>query len=263
MFIINFLSQKLVHKLKFAINDLAIKLRTVRIFILILTLLIFFLLHSFNVFSTILLNVTEHLNKFAVNYGFILENIYIEGQKHTHSDQIYAAIDNKMTQPVTTLNLKKIKKHLELVSWIKHAIVELELPNSLYIAIIERQPIAIWQHQNILYLIDNEGNAILEKNLKPFIDLIIVVGEDAPLQVMPLLNILKEDQQLFSLINAAIRVGERRWNIRFKDGLEVKLSEEDPAKDWNYIIKLYRNKNLFAPEIKVIDLRVSDRLYIN
>jgi cell division protein FtsQ len=73
---------------------------------------------------------------------------------------------------------------------------------------------------------------------------------------------ISKNKELYKQVSSATRVGERRWNIKFSNGLEIMLPEERPEKSWDYVIKLYENKNLFAKGTSVVDLRIPDRLYI-
>lgn len=199
----------------------------------------------------------------AGRMGLTLQHIYLEGMHHTERDSIIKALDIRLGQPILPLSLPAIKERLENIDWVRHATVERQLPNTLHIRIIERKPLAIWQRNGKLFLIDEEGHSMEEDDLKPFSGLLIMVGDDAPLYAESLLEVIKEDPSLFSHITAAIRIGERRWNIRFANGLEVKLPEQNLTAAWRYVIKLDQQKKLFLPTLKTIDLRIADKLYMN
>lgn len=193
--------------------------------------------------------------------NFILKKIYIKNNHFLSKDEIIKSIHIDLNQPIFFINLKSIKAKLEQINWIKSAIITRKLPDILIIEIIERVPIAFWQNEQKLYLLDEEGFIINENNLKPFKDLIILIGEDAALNANSLISILKKNQELYSKISSATRIGERRWNIKFYGGLEIKLPEKNPHDAWDYVIYLYKNQNLFAQDITNIDLRINNRLY--
>src|SRR5690606_16656535 len=91
-------------------------------------------------------------------------------------------------------------------------------------------------------------------------DLPLVVGEDAPSHTAQLLSVLVEFPYLFERVTAAIRVGERRWNIRIKSKdnrreIEVKLPEENPEKAWERLDKLVNSDKILEKDIRTIDLR--------
>lgn len=195
--------------------------------------------------------------------GLTLQHIYVEGKHHTPNNILIAALGVKFEQPILAIPLRQVKEQLEQIDWVKYATVERELPNTLHVKIRERKPLAIWQKAGKLYLVDDEGVKIEEGDLKDFSNLLVLIGDDAPLYARTLLDIIKEDPELYSQITLAVRIGERRWNIRFASGLEVKMPEDNPQEAWHYIIKLYHEKKLFNASITLIDLRIADKLYMN
>ena len=70
------------------------------------------------------------------------------------------------------INIQEVKERLENHIWLKAAIVERQLPSTIYIAVIERTPIAIWQFKQKLYLVDAEGNRIAKHQGQEFDNLI-------------------------------------------------------------------------------------------
>jgi cell division protein FtsQ len=61
---------------------------------------------------------------------------------------------------------------------------------------------------------------------------------------------------------AAVLVGERRWNLRLKNGIDVELPETDAASALERFVTLDRQKNLVTRDILVIDLRLPDRVTV-
>src|SRR3546814_20627940 len=66
------------------------------------------------------------------------------------------------------------------LGWVAEAKVERRLPNTIFIRIIERQPIAIWQHDGRFLLADRQGVTIGRQGIDRFSNLNLVVGENAP-----------------------------------------------------------------------------------
>lgn len=198
----------------------------------------------------------------STKMGFTLQNVYLEGQHHTHSKDILKALDVQIGQPIFSLSLDEMRQRLEKINWVKYAVVERQLPHTLHVHIIERQAVAMWQNAGQLYLIDSQGNTIVEDDMKPFKSMMIMVGDDAPLYTNSLLEMLHQDPSLAKHVASAIRVGERRWNVRFYNGLEVKLPEENKEDAWTFFVQLERNKELLEKNVKHVDLRVPGKVYI-
>ncbi len=160
------------------------------------------------------------------------------------------------------VDIKAIKERLEKVNWVKHAVVERSLPDTLYITIVEREPLALWQENGQLHIIDMDGRIIDDNRIDHFTNLLIVIGDDAPIEVYNILQILTKDTKLFKKIMAITRVSGRRWNVRFDDKLEVKLPENNVESAWDYIIKMNKENLLFNRGHNMIDLRINNKLYI-
>ncbi len=194
--------------------------------------------------------------------GFTTKNIVIEGQKYTSNEQIAKILKIKPGMPILSISLSDLKIRLEKIDWIKHAIIERRLPSDIHVYIIERTPIALGQKDRKLYIIDDEGSIINEKEIASHLHLPIIIGDGAEMYANSLIATLKVDPELFKHIASIIRVSEHRWNVRFDNDIEVKLPEKDLDKSWAKVIKMYKNKSLFAPENAAIDLRIPNKIFI-
>jgi cell division protein FtsQ len=260
-----------------------------------LMLVIFLLLLIFtSVFSGVKDYFSQAWYQFTAKQGFELENVIIQGQVNAPTSDILRAIDAMKGTPLFALNLEEIKKGLDSSSWIKASVVERRLPNSLYIAINERNPVAIWQSNNKLYLIDEEGERISGKDIAKFPDLILVVGDEANIYAKSLLDDLSASPDLMQKIISAVRYGNRRWDLNFEDDdlsdsdsaleskenevfnvaeniadkiskkrqINVKMPEGDFATAYQYIETLHKNNKFFGSNIKTLDLRNNDKYYM-
>ena len=63
-------------------------------------------------------------------------------------------------------------------------------------------------------------------------------------------------------MKAAVRVGERRWNLRLDNGVEVRLPEEGAEAALAELVRLAREQDILSRDIKAIDLRFPDRLIV-
>jgi cell division protein FtsQ len=63
-------------------------------------------------------------------------------------------------------------------------------------------------------------------------------------------------------VRASVLVGERRWNLRLKNGIDVRLPETDVAPALERLVALDNEKNLITRDIVAIDLRLPDRVTV-
>jgi cell division protein FtsQ len=95
-----------------------------------------------------------------------------------------------------------------------------------------------------------------------FAKLPLVVGAGAPEHTAELLAMLATQPELQAQVKAAVRVGERRWNLRLANGCDVKLPEERPAAAWAELARLEREFGILERDLSVIDLRVPAQLLV-
>jgi len=200
--------------------------------------------------------------KFSADYGFVLENIIVEGQKNTPLKEIVDSLMADKGVPVFAIDILAVKERLEENMWIKAAVVERRLPSTMYIAVVERSPIAIWQFEQKLYLIDSEGNRISAYTGQEFESLLHVVGQDANIYAQVLLDELNKYPNLASKVKSAVRYGQRRWNLNFKEGITVKMPEIGFVVAYDYLNSLDKNNKFFNQDYKMLDLRDANKYYL-
>jgi cell division protein FtsQ len=197
-------------------------------------------------------------------FDFTLKNVYLEGHHYVNNEEIIKTLSMfiNIGEPILNISLNKIKNKLETIDWIENVIIERRLPSTLFIKIIEKKPSAIWQYKGKLYLIDQNGKTITTNKVNDFEYLVLLVGQEAPLHFNHLLSWIRGDEKLFQKIAVVTRVGQRRWNIKLDNGIEIKLPEKGEKEAWQWFGNLY-HKNKLDSEIKVIDLRIPGKIYIN
>ncbi len=84
-----------------------------------------------------------------------------------------------------------------------------------------------------ILLLDENGNTISYILSNKFDHLPIIEDSDHPEKVIPIYKYLK-DKKIDEYVYGFTMVSDRRWNIRFKNNLTIKL----PAKDWKNLKRL-------------------------
>lgn len=194
--------------------------------------------------------------------GFKVENIYLEGRNFTPLPVATKAIGVVPGDPILALSLDDMRTRLQAIPQVKYAEVVRVLPNQLHVHIVERTPVAVWQNQSKLHLIDQDGIVMEYVDPAEYKQLLLVVGDDAPAHTQDLMKTLALQPELYKDVTCAVRVGDRRWNIRFKNGLELKLPEHNTSEAWDSFARMEHEHHLFARPIKTVDMRLSDRIFI-
>lgn len=204
----------------------------------------------------------EKTYQYTASKGFTLDNIYVEGREYTDADTILAILNIEKSDPILMFDPASARKMLEKISWVKQAKVERQLPNSIYVNITERTPMAIWQRNKTLSLIDTQGVILTDKKLNRFKDFIILVGEDVPDRAPDLFNLLSAEPEIFNKIEAAKSVSNRRWDLVLKSGAVVKLPEEEVSLALSRLARMQADENIMDKNIKTIDVRELTRITV-
>ena len=194
--------------------------------------------------------------------GFRVEDILVVGRVETAREELLEAVHLSRGAPILAFDIEAARQRVEALPWIRSARVERMLPHTILLNVEERQPLALWQHQGQFALIDHEGVVILRDGLERFSDLIVVVGKEAPVHAAALLKTLGNEPELLPLVEAAVWVGGRRWNIRLAGDIDVRLPEKNAKSAWTRLAEYERAHRVLERDVQVLDLRLPDRLIV-
>jgi cell division protein FtsQ len=194
--------------------------------------------------------------------GLALKDVAVQGRERTGADTILGALGVARGMPMLAISPEAAKARLEALPWIRSASVERLLPDTLYVRVVERQPLALWQRKGKLDLIDRDRFVVAVPSLDEFADLIVLVGDDAPKAAARLLEMLSTEPTLQSHVTAAVRMGGRRWNLKLDGGIDVELPEDNVGAAWRALARLDRTDGLLKRDIRRVDLRLPDRLVL-
>jgi len=194
--------------------------------------------------------------------GLSVNNIEVQGRETTDATTIMAALEATRGTPILGVSPARAKQQLETLPWVRSAVIQRRLPDTLYVKLTERRPLAVWQHGGRQELIDREGAVIPVRDLDRFARLPTVVGDDAAPHAAKLLDMLASEPELAPRVSAAIRVGERRWNLRIDDAIDVLLPENKPQEAWTQLAKLERTNGVLKRDVQIVDMRLPDRLVV-
>src|SRR5207247_9271391 len=76
------------------------------------------------------------------------------------------------------------------------------------------------------------------------------------------LDIVGSERDLAVRVTAAIRVGNRRWNLRIDNACDVLLPADETAEAWARLARLERSAALVQRDVQTIDIRLPDRLVL-
>ena len=205
----------------------------------------------------------ERIGSLTAFAGLRIEHIEFEGRQNTPEPLLRAALGVTRGEPILGFSLDAARKRIETLSWVKEATVERRLPSTIVVNIEERRPFAIWQNDNAFALIDRAGNVVAShQDLTHFRNLPLVVGPGAPQAAAPLIDALMARPALQKYVVAAVRVGERRWNLLMTSGANVMLPEGHEVAALDRLMQLQQGHDLLDRPLVAIDMRLPDRLVL-
>lgn len=204
----------------------------------------------------------ESLGAAAATAGLRVRNIVIEGRANTPEPLLRAAIGASAGDPILGFSVEAARVRIESLTWVDQATVERRLPDTLVIALTERRPFAIWQYQNKFTLVDRAGQVVANQDMSQFRDLPLIVGAGAPAAASLLLDALTSRPVLGSRVMAAIRVGERRWNLRMNNGTDIMLPEGAEIAALDRLMALQQDYAVLDRPLQAVDMRLPDKLVL-
>jgi len=194
--------------------------------------------------------------------GFRVKEVMVSGRQQTSRKTLIDTLNIARGAPILAFDIAAAKLRVDALPWVRTATVERMLPDTILVSINEREPLALWQLDNKLHLIDAEGAVILTDGLENYADLLMVVGEGAQARAAELIATLGVEPDLMTHVRAATWVGDRRWNLHLKGGIGVRLPEDNPAAAWSRLAQYHRNHQVLDKNVTVLDLRIPDRLIV-
>jgi cell division protein FtsQ len=189
--------------------------------------------------------------------------VEVQGREHASGPAILAALDVSRGSPILAVDPASAKQRLEQVPWIRSASIYRHLPDTLFVHIVEQMPLAFWQRQGQLTLIDQDGHPIATNDLGAFSNLPVLVGDDVPQTAAKLLALLATEPELAAHVASAVRVGERRWTVHFDMGVDAALPEENPVEAWHRLAEFEKRDRILERDVTMVDLRLSDRVFLH
>ena len=162
--------------------------------------------------------------------GFTMKRVEIKGAERVSRLDIYNVAFDQPSMALPLVDLEATRERLLQFGWVKEARISRRWPDTLVVDVVERQPVAIWQNNRQLNLIDGEGVVLEPVRLESMPDLPLVIGPAANREVAALSALLEGTPHLRPQIAGATWVGGRRWDIRFQTGETLTLPEGDEAK---------------------------------
>jgi len=202
------------------------------------------------------------LQDFSARLGFRVKDILVTGRVRVGSDELLTRLNIARDMPIFAVDIAGAQKKIADMPWVKGVTIARRLPDTVIVTLEERVPVALWQYNKKISVIDRSGTVLPADDLSSWKDLPLVVGEDAPAHVSEMLAMLDAEPAIASDFSAAVRVGGRRWDIALKRGTNIKLPEHDPELALRRLVSLDEQKGLLSQGLTGVDLRDAEKIIV-
>ncbi len=212
--------------------------------------------------SPFMTELSHSAEQALASLGFKLQDVVVQGRIRTNKSHILETLHLEQGKPLFSINLSESKQLLENISWVNAVSIERRLPDTLYIRISEKCPLAIWLNNSKTFLLDKDGSVIETNDTNKYKELIIVTGDEAPKHVGNLVAMLSKYPQIKSRATGAAYLRSNRWDIKLDGKIDLKLPEKDPEIALTYLLELETKHHLMEREIMTIDMRLPEQLIL-
>jgi len=206
--------------------------------------------------------IDRSISASMVAAGLDVRRVTLMGRRDATLDDVETAIGPISGKSILHFDLAAARSRVENLGWVRAASVTRLWPNTVHVSIRERTPAAVWQLSGALHLIDNNGAIIRDVGAYEYSALPLIVGAGAPEAIAGILKALETQPELRKRTLALIRVGERRWNMRLHNKLDIKLPETGLEDALEALSIMHAAQQTLDQEIEYIDLRDSERVIV-
>ena len=183
--------------------------------------------------------------------------------KNANSDlvnQINAIL--KLSFPISSMkiDINSLQEIINSIDSVETSSIRITDNGVLIVEVIERIPVAVFRENSQLALIDIKGykisNIFSRSDRK---DLPLIAGFKGNLQAREALEIYKILFPNLHKIQGLIRIGQRRWDIIFKNNTRIKLPEKNPKNSLKKFLNSDLKKFISSKDFMIIDLRFTNK----
>ena len=207
---------------------------------------------------------------------FSLTSVDVSNTKHLTRDEILGLAGVEKGKDLLGMNLKQMGEHILQNPWVETVRINRYFPDSLSIAITEREPVAI-VNMGFIYYLDKKGNVFKVLNQGDKLDFPVITGfneedmgsdpkgtREALEDTCLLLKILREKGSFVLADVSEIHYDKGYGFTLFTaaGALPVKVGSGDFSAKVERFARIYKSLMVQLPSIHYIDLDYSDKIIV-
>jgi cell division protein FtsQ len=204
--------------------------------------------------------------RLAKDAGFALTNVRVTGVERMDEARVYALAMQQRNKPMPDVDVVELREAIRQLDWVADARVSVQLPDTLTIDIVEREPHALLEKADGLVVIDRTGHELPSAPVEEAAAMLRVSGAGVtkPARMAELENLFATAPAMEAQVTQVEWVGNRRWDLTFSSGQtlmlpEGKLRSLEALKDFAQLDGQYR---LIGGKAVRFDMRDAPRVYL-
>ncbi len=200
----------------------------------------------------------------AADAGYEVSRVEVRGVERMNELKVYERVLGEKDRAMPLVDLHALRGALMELPWVADARVSRQLPDTIVVDIIEREPHAVLKKPDRLVLIDPSGHELEPISQADAKGMLQISGPGAQAQVEALSALLEAAPALRPQVTGAEWVGNRRWNLTFKTGQVLALPQGE-EKSAGALVEFARADGLYrliGGEVVAFDMRNAPRLYM-
>jgi len=184
----------------------------------------------------------------------------ITGLPYADNQKLIRNLINVNNDNIFKIDEKKIFEKIRENNLVLNFYAKKEYPNKIDIIINEATYVGKIYNKDKLLLIGSNGK-LIDHNANNVKDLPYFYGDFKREEFLKLLFVINKTQLDIKNVSSFYFFPSERWDIKFKDGLLLKLPNEDLINVLSEALLLKNNQNF--KNSKIIDLRIKNRIISN
>lgn len=206
----------------------------------------------------------QQIAALAADAGFEVRRVEVRGVQRINELKVYERVLGERDRAMPLVDLGALREDLLQLSWVKDARVSRQLPDSLVIDIVEREPHAVLRKPDRMVLIDELGHELEPISPANAKGQLIIEGPGAAREVQALNRLLDAAPAIRPQVTEAEWIGNRRWNLTFKTGqmLALPQGERESAEALVTFARMDGVNRLLGGKVATFDMRAPERIYM-
>jgi len=208
--------------------------------------------------------VQQELALAAGRAGFEVKKVEVRNVDKMNELKVYEIVLAQKDRSMPQVDLEELRRELTAFSWIADARISRQLPDTLIVDIVEREPMAVWEDRGRIMLVDAEGVALEPSPGQIDPKMLRIVGKRANARIGDLTELLDVAPALTPQVKEAEWVGNRRWNLTFHTGEVLALPEGEDLSEAALVnfARMDGVNRLLGKGVTYFDLRDPERAYL-